>query len=62
MLEPSKEPAPAERPRPGEGQSPPPQRKPYSPPKLIEYGSLTTLTQGIHSRNRDHFAGRVLGS
>lgn len=61
MHEPSKEPSSADRPHPADGAELRRQRQPYVPPQLVDYGSVARLTQGIHSRNHDHFGGKVLG-
>lgn len=61
MHESCKGPSP-DQPKPVDGPEPSRPRKSYVRPRLVEYGAVVSLTQGIHSRNRDHFAGRVLGS
>lgn len=40
-------------PRRGDLTSPPQDRRPYSTPRLIEYGSVTQLTAGSLSRQSD---------
>jgi hypothetical protein len=61
MHEPCKVPSSPEHPRSAEGTEPRRQRSPYVPPQLIDYGSVTSLTQGIHSRNHGFFGTRTLG-
>jgi len=39
-----------------------PERKPYTAPTLIEYGSLAALTQGFGSRQHDHKTGKMNAS
>lgn len=46
-----------ERDRPGPAGSPPGQRRPYSTPVLVEYGSVAKLTQGTMTRQADFLSG-----
>lgn len=50
MHEQSAVPSPFEQSKPPEGKETCRKRLAYAPPRLVKYGSVATLTQGIHSR------------